>query len=393
MEDAKVRVFLNGSNSQHAEVDYHPRMAFEDFTVCCQERLGLQPQKKVRLFDLTGDEIYEDDFDMLDPSEPIFLSLGEGFDPASSLAVYESERPLGEGGFGTVELYRHRFSGAQVAIKSVPLSSLESTEDVSRVFGEVAILRKLKHFNIVQMLDALLLPDRICLIMEFCQGGELKTLIETEVRLSEDKAYSIALQLVSGIRYCHDFYVIHRDLKLENVLFADRMQQFVKIVDFGISGAFKVGAASERSDAGSLPYAAPEVITGADNRARPALDVWGLGCIFYYMVVGKHPFLAESLRESIRNIETGRYHPLPPDLSPPWRHVINGALQVSRTRRWSVSRIEEHLQRHRDDPKECPECTQGMEEEKTAEPASEPIRFPEKKAGKKTGLRSRKTLS
>jgi serine/threonine-protein kinase ULK/ATG1 len=76
-----------------------------------------------------------------------------------------------------------------VAIKSIPLSSLESTEDVNRVFGEVAILRKLKHFNIVQMLDALLLPDRICLIMEFCQGGELQRLIETEGRLPEDRAY------------------------------------------------------------------------------------------------------------------------------------------------------------------------------------------------------------
>ena len=389
-----MRVFLNGSGTTHAEVDYHPRMAFEDFTSSCQELLGLTIQRKVRLFDLTGDEIYEDDFDTLDPKEPIFLSQGEGFDPASSLAMYEKERRLGEGGFGTVELYRHRFSGQLVAIKSVPFSSLESAEDVNRVFGEVATLRRLKHFNIVQLLDALLLPDRICLIMEFCQGGELKHLIETEGRLSEDRAYSIALQLVTGIRYCHDFYVIHRDLKLENILFADRMQQFVKIVDFGISGAFKVGAASERSDAGSLPYAPPEIITGHDNRARPALDVWALGCIFYYMVVGKHPFLTDSLRESIRNIETGHYHPLPADLSPPWRHLINGALQVSRAKRWSVSRIEEHLLRHRDDPQECPECTQGMEEEKTPDtPPIEPIRFTDKKPSKKMGTRARKTLS
>ena len=416
MEDVKVtitqvHVFQNGSETHHAAVDYDPHMQFQDFISACREKLRLPSHhKKLRFFDATGDEIYEEDFDSIDPKEPIFVSEGEDFNPASSLAIYESVHPLGEGAFGTVQLYRHRFSGLEVAIKFVPFSSMESFEDVNRVFSEVAVLRRLKHFNVVQLLDALLLPDRICLIMECCQGGELKKLIEKEGRLSEDSAYSIALQLIAGIRYCHNSYVIHRDLKLENILFADRMQMFVKIVDFGISGAFKVGAASERSDAGSLPYAAPEVINGSDNRARPSLDVWSIGCIFYYMLAGKHPFLASSLQATIDNIENARYPPLDESVSAPWRHVINGALQVRKDKRWSVMRIEEHLMKHKEDPSECQECTAGMESEPEEVKAMSPPRtvlaktnsmkskgplhaVEPKKAGKKAGPKVRKTLS
>ena len=109
--------------------------------------------------------------------------------------------------------------------------------------------------------------------MDYCSGGELKDYIENNFPLSEDEVYSLACQIAEAIRYCHNSKVIHRDLKLENILFSDDSKSLIKIVDFGIAGMFAVGAGAERSDAGSLLYIAPEVLSGVDNRANPALDI------------------------------------------------------------------------------------------------------------------------
>jgi serine/threonine protein kinase len=85
--------------------------------------------------------------------------------------------------------------------------------------------------------------------------------------------------------------VIHRDLKLENILFADAMKLRIKIVDFGIAGIAAKNVMGEKSEMGSLLYVAPEVLTGKDTSATPALDVWSMGCIFYALLTGSLPFL------------------------------------------------------------------------------------------------------
>lgn len=94
--------------------------------------------------------------------------------------------------------------------------------------------------------------------------------------------------------YCHSRGVIHRDLKLENVLFrsSDEDDFYVKVVDFGIAGM-----ASEKVDAGTLAYMAPETLEKVAASTSPAIDVWALGVMYYTMVYGTLPFYSTSERE------------------------------------------------------------------------------------------------
>jgi serine/threonine protein kinase len=119
--------------------------------------------------------------------------------------------------------------------------------------------------------------------------------------------------------------VIHRDLKLENILFADAMKMRIKIVDFGIAGIAAKNVEGEQSDLGSLLYVAPEVLSGADRSATPALDVWSMGCIFYAMLTGELPFTGASTREIAKNILTCSYKRLSqfPHVSKPWHKLVS----------------------------------------------------------------------
>jgi serine/threonine protein kinase len=96
-----------------------------------------------------------------------------------------------------------------------------------------------------------------------------------------------------GIEECHTQGVIHRDLKLENVLFESKGRSRIKIIDFGISGVCK-GLVKEDTDAGTLRYMSPEVLSGLDNKANPAIDIWGMGVMLYCMVFYKYPFNGSS---------------------------------------------------------------------------------------------------
>lgn len=373
MDDLRVKVYVNGDMERSAEVEFHPQMQFRDFLDTCKDKLRLRGHGKCRLFDSTGDEYSDDDMELLDPNEPLFLSQGEDFQKASSLALYEEVKSLGEGGFGTVKLFRHRITGTDVAIKFVEMKSMESFEDINRIFTEMNVLRGLHHPHIVTLLETFNLPDKLCIVMEYCRGGELKHVVDMEGPMNEDRAYSIAIQLCEAMRYCHNANVVHRDLKMENVLFADTMQMAIKVVDFGIAGAFRVGGHSETSEAGSLLYTAPEVINGADTRSLPSLDIWSMGCIFYYLVAGRHPFESETAQGTVSNILAARVPPLPAKLSKPWTHLINGILKLKPERRWDILRIEGHLQKHREDPQPCADCLfAAVEEEVKAEERKQP---------------------
>ena len=102
--------------------------------------------------------------------------------------------------------------------------------------------------------------------------------------------------------YCHSRGVVHRDLKLENVLFKvqpedenDLNEFSVKVVDFGIAGV-----ASEKVDAGTLAYMAPESLEKLAADTTPAIDVWAIGIMYYAMLYGKLPFYAENERDLVK---------------------------------------------------------------------------------------------
>jgi serine/threonine protein kinase len=97
------------------------------------------------------------------------------------------------------------------------------------------------------------------MIMEYAAGGELYKYVEEKKRLTETEARRIFQQIVNAMSYCHNRGIVHRDLKLENVLFKTEGDLLVKVVDFGIAGVCE-GSKKDKVDAGSIAYMAPEVI-------------------------------------------------------------------------------------------------------------------------------------
>ena len=137
--------------------------------------------------------------------------------------------------------------------------------------------------------------------MEFLRGGELDDLWKDQPkrRFSERKAYSLFVQLLNAIDYCHSSKIIHRDMKYQNVMVAEQPQYLpngkldissveLKVVDFGIFGSI-AGFRMENINCGSLKFMAPELVSG-DMRSTPKIDVWSLGLMLHGLVLGFLPF-------------------------------------------------------------------------------------------------------
>ena len=132
--------------------------------------------------------------------------------------------------------------------------------DVERVSREIHILKLIRHPNIIQLYEIIETPKHLFLVMEYMEKGELFDHIVSKRRLDEEEACKILEQMISGIEYIHKLRIVHRDLKLENVMMSDSSNSAIpKIVDFGLS---KIIGPNEtaREPFGTIGYSAPEVL-------------------------------------------------------------------------------------------------------------------------------------
>lgn len=178
--------------------------------------------------------------------------------------------------------------------------------------------------------------------MEFASGGELKDYLCSRGRLSEAEARLLFVQILKAVDHCHLLKVIHRDLKLENILFSDSEHRKIKVVDFGIAGLIQDDKA-EKSRAGSCKYMAPEVLSEENTEAKPSLDVWSAGCILFALVCGELPFNGSKTSEVVCKAVKGQYQ-FPADslVSYHCRKLIRSMLNVDYRKRITVKEIFSH---------------------------------------------------
>ena len=205
-------------------------MKFEGLAKILQENLHLKQINRLRLFTPEGIEIFQDDLDYIKDGCHCFVSRGEEFDPASSFSEYEMLEQLGEGGFGKVFLAKHRENQELVAIKFVNASLIGNAEDIDMIFREAELLGSISHKNIVKIKNTLTLTNmEVAFIMEYLEGGELLELVQEKGKLTEDETRNFMKQIVDAISYCHKEKLIHRDLKLENILLKERGGSVLKV--------------------------------------------------------------------------------------------------------------------------------------------------------------------
>ncbi|KAJ8662780.1 hypothetical protein O0I10_001744 [Lichtheimia ornata] len=196
---------------------------------------------------------------------------------------------LGEGEFGKVKLGIHIETGHEVAIKLIKKDNIDSTTRMSKVEREINVLRKVRHPYIVKLYDVLETERYIGIILQCASGGELFEYILAHRYLKEKDASRLFAQLISGVHYMHQKHIIHRDLKLENLLL-DR-NRCVIITDFGFANQFSSTKDDLMSTScGSPCYAAPELVISEGLYVGSAVDIWSCGVILYAMLCGYLPF-------------------------------------------------------------------------------------------------------
>lgn len=205
--------------------------------------------------------------------------------PAKDLAIvkaqYEDLRKIGEGSYGLVYKARNKKTQTTVAIKKVTLNLSQEKGIPSSSLREIASLKNLKHPNIIELLDIMHNGTSLFLIMEYGQQ-DLKDHIErTENGLEESVAKQYLWQLFKAIAYCHAKHVLHRDLKLQNILVDS--QGNIKLVDFGLSRHMCLPLRALTEEVVTLWYRPPELLLGTQVYG-PSVDTWSLGCIFYEML-------------------------------------------------------------------------------------------------------------
>lgn len=194
--------------------------------------------------------------------------------------LYDLQETLGCGHFAVVKVARHVFTGERVAVKVIDKTKLD---EISRahLFKEVQCMKLVQHPNVVRLYEVIDTQTKLYLVQELGDGGDMyEYIMNHEQGLTEDKARHYFQQIVLAIDYCHKLHIVHRDLKLENVIFF-RSLDVAKLTDFGFSNKFSPGQKLDTS-CGSLAYSAPEVLLG-DSYEAPAVGKFFLIRTLYEM--------------------------------------------------------------------------------------------------------------
>uniref|UniRef100_A0A0D9XYY2 non-specific serine/threonine protein kinase n=1 Tax=Leersia perrieri TaxID=77586 RepID=A0A0D9XYY2_9ORYZ len=203
---------------------------------------------------------------------------------------------VGEGSFGKVYKGRRKYTRQTVAMKFI-LKHGKTDKDIHNLRQEIEILRKLKHENIIEMIDSFETPQEFCVVTEFAQG-ELFEVLEDDKCLPEEQVQAIAKQLVKALHYLHSNRIIHRDMKPQNILIGKG--SVVKLCDFGFARAMSANTVVLRSIKGTPLYMAPELVR--EQPYNHTADLWSLGVILYELFVGQPPFYTNSVYALIRHI-------------------------------------------------------------------------------------------
>lgn len=197
---------------------------------------------------------------------------------------------LGEGEFGKVKLgwRKDGKQPSQAAIKLIRRNCIpRGSEKENKIYREINALKKLAHPNIVRLEEVLQNDKYIGIVLEYASGGELFDYILEHRYLKESMACRLFAQLVSGVDYMHSKGIVHRDLKLENLLL-DKHKNII-ITDFGFVNSFH-GNDFMKTSCGSPCYAAPELVVSSEPYEGRKVDVWSCGVILYAMLAGYLPF-------------------------------------------------------------------------------------------------------
>ena len=252
-----------------------------------------------------GGSFLSDDESSISISNKLFITDISEFLPSKKYKILDK---LGSGSFGKVFLAQNKYTKEKVAMKEIKKANKDLLSD-GEIKDEIDILKSLDHPDIVRIIESFNTKDSYVLVTEYCEGGELYDQVRNQ--LSETQIAVIFKQLLSGLAYLHSHNIVHRDLKLENILIQEIEKSKttgedlfnIKIIDFGTARIFD-NKKKPQSIVGSSYYIAPEVL---NQKYGKECDLWSVGVILYMFIVGHAPFDGCDDEEITGNIQKGIY--------------------------------------------------------------------------------------
>ena len=213
--------------------------------------------------------------------------------PNTLLSFYKYGRLIGQGAFGKVNIGLNVLTGRIVAIKSFNKQTLlnQGKENKEKILYETDLMRRLNHPNITKILELFETEKYILIILEYINGGNLFSFVKKRRKLNEKTAKFLFKQIIQGIKYIHNNHIVHRDIKLENILID--LNNNIKICDFGIGKILENPNDTILYDQCGTPmYMAPEILLSNRNQGYEAypVDIWSAGIALYIMLSGTLPF-------------------------------------------------------------------------------------------------------
>uniref|UniRef100_A0A8C7QUE7 Serine/threonine-protein kinase DCLK2 n=1 Tax=Oncorhynchus mykiss TaxID=8022 RepID=A0A8C7QUE7_ONCMY len=262
--------------------------------------------------------------------------------PPSIAERYKVGRTLGDGTFAVVKECVERCTGREYALKIINKGKCRGKEHM--IQNEVSILRRVKHPNIVLLIEEMDTYSELYLVMELVKGGDLFDAITSSSKYTERDASGMLYNLASAIKYLHSLNIVHRDIKPENLLVYEHQDgsKSLKLGDFGLASLVD---GLLYLVCGTPTYVAPEII--AETGYGLKVDIWAAGVITYILLCGFPPFSGNSEDQEILldQILTGQLD-FP---SPSWDNVsvtakelITGMLQVKVEQRYAALQVLDH---------------------------------------------------
>ncbi|KAJ3288609.1 Serine/threonine-protein kinase plk4 [Rhizoclosmatium sp. JEL0117] len=250
-------------------------------------------------------------------------------DPRFSTRIedYELGSIIGRGGFAIVHqaVSKHPASyGHEVAIKIIDKAIMNQSNLSERVATELQIHSTLSHPSILHLYTHFQSHSHVYLVTELCTNGELYRYIQRRQNgpyLSEAEARGVMEEIVKGVLYLHSNGIIHRDLKLANVLIT--RDYHVKIADFGLAVKLNNPEGEQKTMCGTPNYISPEIVSRQPYGLSS--DLWSLGCMLVTILTGKPPFDSQAVKSTLDKVSRVEYY-LPDSISNEARDLIGRLL-------------------------------------------------------------------
>ncbi len=272
-------------------------------------------------------------------------------------------KSIGKGAFGEVFLTSKEGTNQLFATKKVSKQKVNSPTLKKYFFNEISILKEINHKNIIHFEAIKHTVHNFYIITEYCNGGGLSNCLLKYRKLykkpfSEEIVQHVMRQIVEALKYLHGKRIIHRDIKLDNILVnfenekdknsLNMLKAQIKMIDFGFAthlGSKNLRYSTLGSPINMDPILLKKLATtnsvanliGYDEKA----DIWSLGTVCYEMLIGQGVFNAQNMVELIKKVEHGTYH-VPTNLSIEVVSFLNGMLQYSAKNRLSAEELSRH---------------------------------------------------